>query len=649
MEGGEQTGANCDLPDRTWDPQERTHTREKTWNIAASGAAMVWNAVCAGGTSTSEGIAMKSSVRTGLLTAVGLLFVTAGCGRNGQVGASPGDRNGGNGASAANAGGAAGSSAGSGGNRGGAGGGGGAATGQGGAGGTTAPPRPDAASEIGPSADGPPAGGNDGRPNDVGVPSDVRPSGDLAPNPMAGPAGPWARGVRVGLVEGAQGVFVKIGDGANVVATAMRNAPLIEGRPLFVRVHVATQAPFTARRLRAVLSLQYADNTKFEIEDAKMINGTSAPDNLATTFNLLVPATNVKPMMTMTAAIYETGEAMGEEPATPPRFPATGNVDLGIKAGRMELWVVVVPGSATLMDTPERRKRVEMDLYDLYPVQKVNLRVRAPVTIAGTFSSSKAFTALREARTADNAKPYEYYHLITAATGVSFAGVGQVPGATINDGIRRTAVTIVRNNAIDGLNNTVAHEIGHNHGRPHAPGCGAAGPDMMYPYRTPAGDMGVNGFSLSTMTYKPRTMFRELMSYCRPRWISDYQWSRFETRVRIVTGFAAMEGTAPMTQMLAAHSLQGYAGRGETPAWGVVSGQLVDPSVTVTPARYARLGLSDGRSVTVPVQVGELTDHETFEYAVNLDGADFGESDVVEAEVVVDGARWVAPVATLPR
>ncbi|HEY0706689.1 MAG TPA: hypothetical protein VGG33_07830 [Polyangia bacterium] len=589
---------------------------------------------------------MKSSVRAVLVTLVGLTgltFASAGCTRNGQVGASPGDKaNGGAGGSSSSSAGRGGTSSGG--------------AGQGGAGGGTTMPRPDAASEVGGPVDLaqrdaviPPTGGNDARPSDVGAPSDVRPSGDLAPNPMAGPAGPWARGVRVGLVEATQGVFVKLGEGAAVVDAAMRNAPLIEGRPLFVRVHVATQAPFTARRLRAVLSLQYADNTKFEIEDAKMISATSMPDNLATTFNLLVPAANVKPMMTMVASVYETADAAGDEPAMPPRFPATGGLDLAVKAGRMEMWVVIAPGSATLVDTPERRKKLENDIYDLYPVQKVNLRVRAPITIAGTFSSSKAFTALREAREADNAKPYEYYHLVTAATGVSFAGVGQLPGATVNDGVRRNAVTIVRNNNIDGNTNTVAHELGHNHGRQHAPGCGAAGPDAMYPYKTPAGDMGVNGFSLSTMTLKPRAMFRELMSYCRPRWISDYQWIRFEARLRTVTGFAAMEGTGMMAQMQAARSLQGYAGPGETPEWGVVTGQLVDPAVTVTAQRYARLALADGRSVTVPVQVGELTDHETFEYAVNLDGADFSESDVVEAEIVVDGARWMAPVASLHR
>ena len=34
-------------------------------------------------------------------------------------------------------------------------------------------------------------------------------------------------------------------------------------------------------------------------------------------------------------------------------------------------------------------------------------------------------------------------------------------------------------------------------------------------------------------------MFKELMGYCRPRWISDYTWKTFEARVRIISAMSA--------------------------------------------------------------------------------------------------------------
>ena len=466
------------------------------------------------------------------------------------------------------------------------------------------------------------------------------------PTPV-GPPGPWARGVQVGLVEAAQGVFVKLGDAAGAVAPATRNAPLIEGRPLFARVHVTTEAGFTARSLRAVLSLTYGDQSKFEIEDSKMIAGSTNVQQLPTSFNFLVPAERVKPNTTFSAAVYETGAAMGPDPATLPRFPGTGTQDLGIKAGKMELTIVIVP-AAGIMDSPERRTKLEKDVYDLYPVQKVNLRFHEPVPTEGAFTSTQGFAILRMLREQENAKPWEYYHYVTTGP-ASFAGVSSVANATPGAAARRTSITIVsRNNpGIDGNTNTVAHETGHASGSSHMPGCGAAGPDAMYPYRMPAGDAGVNGYSLSFNAFKSRMMFRDLMSYCRPRWISDYVWSKFEARVRIVTGFE--NAPEAMVQMMSNRSLLGYAGPGQKADWGIVAGQLVDQTATITPTQYARLRLVDGREVMAPVAVSLLSDDETREFAVNLDDADYSDADILQAEVVIDGERSMVPVGSLYR
>ena len=114
----------------------------------------------------------------------------------------------------------------------------------------------------------------------------------------------------------------------------MRNAPIIEGRPLFARIHVATDMGFAARRLRAVLSLDYGAQGKYEVEETKMIGGASMAAQLASTFNFLVPAENVKPDAQLSAFLYEAGPAMGADPATLPRFPAMGGADLGVKAGQ---------------------------------------------------------------------------------------------------------------------------------------------------------------------------------------------------------------------------------------------------------------------------------------------------------------------------
>src|SRR5436309_525591 len=83
----------------------------------------------------------------------------------------------------------------------------------------------------------------------------------------------------------------------------------------------AADAAFAARKLRAVLSLEYPDHTKLELEDAKMVSGPSDVERLETTFNFLVPAASVKAGATMVASVYETGAPAGMDPAMPPRFP----------------------------------------------------------------------------------------------------------------------------------------------------------------------------------------------------------------------------------------------------------------------------------------------------------------------------------------
>lgn len=67
----------------------------------------------------------------------------------------------------------------------------------------------------------------------------------------------------------------------------------------------------------------------------------------------------------------------------------------------------------------------------------------------------------------------------------------------------------------------VAHELGHNWGRNHAP-CGSpAGLDTSYPY--PDGSTGVYGLDVAAQSLKPPST-RDIMGYCDPKWIGDYSY-----------------------------------------------------------------------------------------------------------------------------
>ena len=71
---------------------------------------------------------------------------------------------------------------------------------------------------------------------------------------------------------------------------------------------------------------------------------------------------------------------------------------------------------------------------------------------------------------------------------------------------------------------TIAHELGHNMSLYHAPCGGAGGPDSSYPY--PDGSIGTWGYDFRDggRLVHPR-VGRDLMTYCSPRWISDYSFT----------------------------------------------------------------------------------------------------------------------------
>jgi hypothetical protein len=118
-----------------------------------------------------------------------------------------------------------------------------------------------------------------------------------------------------------------------------------------------------------------------------------------------------------------------------------------------------------------------------------------------------------------------YYGLVKIDCGSScIAGIGWLGYSKVAVGFDGIGASH------SGASETHAHEVGHNHGRQHAPGCGADKPDPLFPYVSAGkgyiGDVTHPnyGFDINTQAIYPYSSRYDMMSYCNPDWVSDYTY-----------------------------------------------------------------------------------------------------------------------------
>ncbi len=183
------------------------------------------------------------------------------------------------------------------------------------------------------------------------------------------------------------------------------------------------------------------------------------------------------------------------------------------------------------------------------PIGEFDVTVHEPVhTTADLVTNTGWLQLIREMaviRAMEGRSGY-YYGAVVPPRNSAWGGLGYIG----------FPVSVGRNQDV-----TFAHELGHNFSLRHAPCGGAGGPDPAFPYD--GGSTGVWGYNPQTGGLVDPVVYKDLMGYCSPDWISDYSFVkalnyRVETEISGAPAAGADRGRSEKTLLL-----WGSAGNGE--------------------------------------------------------------------------------------
>ena len=302
--------------------------------------------------------------------------------------------------------------------------------------------------------------------------------------------------------------------------------PLVEGRDGFLRVFVLASGDNNVNpTVRVRLYHNGAQVQTFQVVRPAGTTPTVVQEQLLTeSWNLRLPGSLIQRGLAVQADVDPTG-SVSENDESDNSFPLDGmSADVNVRAASV-FSVRVMPvqlGSGGLIGdvTAGNLGRFLSLTQSMYPLPGIDAELRDVFTTsltpmqAGSVNNalSVALSEVRALRTIEGSRRsyYGVTHRSYASGGIAGLGYLGVPAAIGWDDPSEAG-------------GTAAHEFGHNWDRLHTPCGNPSNVDPGYPYVGAV--IGVFGFDLAVERLIQPTD-RDVMSYCRPRWTSDYTYTR---------------------------------------------------------------------------------------------------------------------------
>ena len=328
--------------------------------------------------------------------------------------------------------------------------------------------------------------------------------------------------------EGSGGVNLRIETMYLVQSVQSRDGsvPLVAGNGAYLRVFVVANAANTltpAVRVR-LLRPGLADELITIPAPSSSVPTSVDQSSLAKSWNVPIPGTTIQPGLQIVAEVDPT-DAIDEANEQDNSFPVSGTPRSLEVAALQPFKIRFVP---MVQEENGKTGRVDASNIESYltftrkihPVSAIDADLRAPYTVRGLGFDPQgntwqaAVAELDAVRVAEGSDRFYYGVVNTDYEGGGVVGIAAGIPANAALGWDRFPDAPI----------TVAHEIGHDWGRRHAPCGGAGGPDPDYPYSI--GLIGVYGLDRETMQVKLPSANTDIMGYCNASfWISDYNFT----------------------------------------------------------------------------------------------------------------------------
>lgn len=354
--------------------------------------------------------------------------------------------------------------------------------------------------------------------------------------------------------------------------SANGSVPMVAGRDALFRVFVTANGANSAQptvRIRLFQGATQVDSVNVTAPSGA-VPQVADTATLASSWNVLVPGARVASGLSYQVEV-DPSDAIAEIDESDNRWPGGSGVQAVTVQTVPQFDLRFVPITQSVNNLTGQVSGANKAAFaavtqSMFPLSTTNVDVRATYTTNapayqsndGNGAWSQTLSEISALKSSDGSGS-DYVGILQVTYGGGIAGLGYIgyPAAIGWD----------KASSAPGV---IAHELGHNFGRQHAPCGGPSGPDPLYPYAN--ADIGTWGLDLPALSLKAPGTYKDLMSYCNPDWISDYNY----------LAVLAARGTGPSIQPAAPGKGRGLL------VWGrIINGNVIlEPAVVVdAPAR----------------------------------------------------------------